>query len=103
MAFEIRMPKMGLTMSTAQVGRWLKKEGDPIKRGEPVVEVMTDKLTNKLEAGADGLLLRISAKEGDSLEAGGLLGFIGQPGEALPEAPGTMAAPAAAPWPSSPM
>lgn len=107
MAHEIRMPKMGLTMTTAAVGRWLKQEGDPVAKGDDIVEVMTDKITNVIEAAADGVLLKIAAPEGTELEALGLLGFIGQPGEAVPDlAAGPAAdadvaapAPAAAPAP----
>lgn len=85
MAVELKMPKMGLTMTTADVGKWLKKEGEAVKSGEAVVEVMTDKLTNKIESPCDGVLLKIVALFGAKLEAGGLLAYIGQPGEAVPE------------------
>ena len=104
MAVELKMPKMGLTMSTADVAKWLKNEGETVKKGEPLVEVMTDKLTNQVEAPADGVLLKIAAQPGAKLEAGGLLGFIGQPGEALPESAAAPAAAtaAAAPSPAAP-
>lgn len=85
MAVELKMPKMGLTMSTADVAKWLKNEGDAVKKGEPVVEVMTDKLSNQVESPADGLLLKIVAPVGAKLEAGGLLAFIGQTGEIIAE------------------
>ena len=45
MATEITMPKMGLTMTTRKVGRWLVPEGSPVKQGEALLEIMTDKIT----------------------------------------------------------
>ena len=85
MAMELKMPKMGLTMTTADVGKWLKKEGESVKQGEAVVEVMTDKLTNQIESPVDGVLLKIVALMGAKLEAGGLMAYIGQPGETVAE------------------
>ena len=46
MATEIKMPQLGLTMEEGTVERWLKAEGDPVKAGEPLLEITTDKLTN---------------------------------------------------------
>ncbi|MDR1486896.1 MAG: hypothetical protein LBT62_02715, partial [Deltaproteobacteria bacterium] len=91
MAVELRMPKMGLTMSTAQVVKWLKNEGDQVSVGEAVVEVMTDKLTNKVEAPQAGVILKIVAQPGSDLEAGAILAYIGQPGEAISEVAGSKA------------
>ncbi len=81
MATAIAMPKLGLSMKTGTVGKWLKNEGDAIKSGEPVVEVLTEKITNKVEAPADGILLKIVAPKGTKLPIGGLLGVIGEAGE----------------------
>ncbi|MGI6488659.1 MAG: biotin/lipoyl-containing protein [Syntrophothermaceae bacterium] len=74
MATAIAMPKLGLSMKTGTVGKWLKNEGDAIKSGEPVVEVLTEKITNKVEAPADGVLLKIVAPKGTKLPIGGLMG-----------------------------
>ena len=104
MATEIKMPQLGLTMEEGTVERWLKAEGDAVKAGEPLLEITTDKLTNEVEAEADGVLLKIVAPEGTDVPVQGLLGWIGQPGEqvgapaAAPTAPA--AAPAAAPAPA---
>ena len=104
MATEIKMPQLGLTMEEGTVERWLKAEGDTVKAGEPLLEITTDKLTNEVEAEADGVLLKIVAQEGTDVPVQGLLGYIGQPGEqvgapaAAPTAPA--AAPAAAPAPA---
>ena len=81
MATAIAMPKLGLSMKIGTVGKWLKNEGDAIKSGEPVVEVMTEKITNKVEAPADGILLKIVAPKGTKLPIGGLMGVNGEAGE----------------------
>ena len=67
MAKEVVMPKLGLTMTEGTIENWLKAEGDAVKEGEPLFEVETDKLTNTIEATASGTLLKILAKEGDTL------------------------------------
>ena len=102
MATPIIMPKLGLSMKTGTLGKWLKKEGDNIKKGEALVEVMTDKITNKVESPADGILLKIIAVKGNKLPVGGLMGVLGEAGEdisailAAGPAPSADAAPAAA-------
>jgi pyruvate dehydrogenase E2 component (dihydrolipoamide acetyltransferase) len=81
MATPIAMPKLGLSMKTGTLGKWLKSEGESIKKGEALVEVTTDKITNKVEAPADGILLKIIAAKGVKLPVGGLMGVIGEAGE----------------------
>ena len=90
MAYEILMPQMGLTMEEGTVSAWLKKEGDAIKVGDEVLEITTDKLTNAYVSEYEGVLLKIVAQEGEDIPVKGLLGYIGQPGEAV----GGAAAPA---------
>ena len=90
MAFEILMPQMGLTMEEGTVSAWLKKEGDAIKVGDEVLEITTDKLTHAYVSEYEGVLLKIVAQEGEDIPVKGLLGYIGQPGEAV----GGAAAPA---------
>ena len=98
MATEIKMPQLGLTMEEGTVERWLKEEGDAVKTGEPLLEITTDKLTNEVEAEADGILLKIVAPEGTDVPVQGLLGYIGQPGEQVGEtAPAALAETSAAP------
>ncbi|HJB51624.1 MAG TPA: FAD-dependent oxidoreductase, partial [Candidatus Oscillibacter pullicola] len=96
MATEIKMPQLGLTMEEGTVERWLKAEGDPVKAGEPLLEITTDKLTNEVAAETDGVLLKIVAQEGTDVPVKGLLGYIGRPGEQV-GTPAAAAAPAAAP------
>ena len=96
MATVIAMPKLGLSMKTGTVGKWLKKEGDTVKKGEAIVEVMTEKITNKVEAPADGTLLKIVSQKGAKLPVGGLMGVIGEAGEDITAALSSAGAPAEA-------
>ena len=94
MAFELKMPQLGLTMEEGTVSKWVKHEGDSVKAGDVVAEITTDKLTNELTSEVDGTLLKIVAQEGDDIPVKGTLAWIGQPGEQVGAAP-TAAAPAA--------
>jgi pyruvate/2-oxoglutarate dehydrogenase complex dihydrolipoamide acyltransferase (E2) component len=73
-------------MNTTKVNvvKWLKNEGDPLKQGEPVVELETEKVSYELDAPIDGVLLKIEAREPAEVEVGGVLGYIGQPGDRSP-------------------
>ncbi|ERM92804.1 hypothetical protein O163_03195 [Caldanaerobacter subterraneus subsp. yonseiensis KB-1] len=55
MPVNVVMPKLGLTMTEGRVDRWLKREGEKVKKGEEIVEISTDKITNVVEAPADGI------------------------------------------------
>lgn len=92
MSIEIKMPKLGLTMTTGTVVKWLKKEGDAVKKGEEIVDITTEKITNTIEAPGDGVLLKIIAPEGAELPIGGLLGIIGEAGEKIDVAPPSVGA-----------
>ena len=81
MAIEILMPQLGLTMETGTVERWLKKVGEPIKAGEPLIEISTDKLTNTVISEYDGVLKSIITPEGTEVAVKGLLGYLTSPGE----------------------
>ena len=94
MAYEVLMPQLGLTMEEGPVSQWIKHEGDEVKTGDVIVEITTDKLTNEVASEHDGVMLKIVAQEGEDIPVKGLLCYIGQPGEAVGDAP---AAPAAAP------
>ena len=106
MAYELKMPQLGLTMEEGTLSKWLKHEGDTVKAGEVVAEITTDKLTNELTSEQDGVVLKLVAQEGDDIPVKGTLAWIGQAGEAVPGAvpaavaaavPQAPAAPAAAP------
>ena len=102
MAFEIKMPQLGLTMEEGTVAQWLKQEGDTVAKGDVLLEITTDKLTSEIESEADGVLLKIVAKEGEDVPVKGLLGYIGEPGEQVGQAaaPAPAEVPAAAPAPA---
>ena len=100
MAYEVLMPQLGLTMEEGTVSQWVKHEGDPIKTGDVLLEITTDKLTNEVTSEHDGVLLRIVAQEGEDVPVKGLLCYVGQAGESVGDAPAAApaaAAPAAAP------
>ncbi len=73
-------------MNTTKVNlvRWLKNEGEPLKQGEGVVELETEKVNYELDAPVDGVLLKIVVHEPAEVEVGGLLGYIGAPGDKAP-------------------
>lgn len=85
MATAITMPQLGLTMEEGTVVSWLKSIGDVVSKGEPILEITTDKLSNEIESEVDGVLLSICAQEGDDVPVKGILGYIGQPGESIDE------------------
>ncbi len=78
---EIIMPKMGDAMTEGKVVRWYKKAGDAVKKGEPVLEIETDKVNLDLEAEQDGTLGDLDAKEGQVVQVGGRLAEILGAGE----------------------
>ena len=93
MAAEIRMPQFGVSMETGTIAQWCKAEGDPVKVGDVLASIETEKLTNDVISEVDGVLLKIVAPEGEDVPVQGLMAYVGQPGEVLPG--GTAAAPAA--------
>src|SRR5688500_17686453 len=78
---EIIMPKAGDAMTEGKVVRWYKQPGDPVKRGEAVAEIETDKVNLDLEAEEDGTLGAHAAKEGDMVPVGNVLARILKEGE----------------------
>jgi pyruvate dehydrogenase E2 component (dihydrolipoamide acetyltransferase) len=78
---EIIMPKVGDAMTEGKVVRWYKQAGDKVSKGEPVLEIETDKVNLDLEAEADGTLGDVSAKEGQMVPVGETLAQILAPGE----------------------
>ena len=94
MAFEVKMPQLGLTMEEGTVTKWVKQEGDTVKAGEVILEITTDKLTSEVESEHDGVLLKIVAQEGEDVPVKGILAYIGEAGE---QVGGVASAPAVAP------
>jgi pyruvate dehydrogenase E2 component (dihydrolipoamide acetyltransferase) len=85
MSTDVLMPALGLAQETGKVIRWLKAEGDLVARGEPLLEVETDKVTVEIEAPADGTLAAVSAREGEEVPVGQPVALILAAGEAAPE------------------
>ncbi|AMQ20288.1 dihydrolipoamide acetyltransferase family protein [Geobacillus sp. JS12] len=86
MAVEIIMPKLGMSMEEGTVVEWLKKKGDPVKKGESIVVISSDKIEKDIEAPQDGVLLEIIVQQDETAEVGKVIGYIGQEGEVLKEA-----------------
>ena len=101
MATEVKLPRLGQGMESGTIVKWLKAEGEPVEKGEPLYELDTDKVTQEVEAEADGVLLAITVREGE-VPVGRTIAVIGAPGETFevtaPAAPAP-AAVAAAPAP----
>jgi len=87
MAVEVIMPKAGMAMEEGTVVRWLKKEGDRVEAGEPLLEITTDKVNMELEASASGVLLKIIKNDGEVVPVTHVIGYIGEPGEKIEEKP----------------
>lgn len=81
MAQKIIMPKQGLQMTEGTIIKWLKKEGEVIKEGEPLFEMETDKLTITIDAAASGTLLKILREEGDVVPITETIAVVGEPGD----------------------
>lgn len=80
---EITMPAGGQTTDTSTVGMWLVKEGDQVRRGDPLLEIETDKATLTVESFAKGTVLAILAEEGDTAAAGEVIAYIGEQSDIL--------------------
>lgn len=84
MVTEVIMPKMGQTMEKGKIVKWLKKEGEKVEKGEPLLEIETDKTTIEVEARVSGVL-KIIAQEGEEAPIATTIGFIAKEGEQLPK------------------
>ena len=76
------MPALELAQETGKVLRWMKASGDTVRKGEPIVEIETDKVTVEIEAPAAGVLRDVTAHEGDVIPVGQAIAMIYAPGEA---------------------
>jgi 2-oxoglutarate dehydrogenase E2 component (dihydrolipoamide succinyltransferase) len=104
MSTDIKVPPMGESVTEATVARWFKKQGDAVKRDEPLLELETDKVTVEVPSPADGAIESIAVQQGATVSVGAVLGAIaeGKGGAASKpaaapkaEAPKPAAAPAA--------
>jgi pyruvate/2-oxoglutarate dehydrogenase complex dihydrolipoamide acyltransferase (E2) component len=84
---QLVVPKTGgMNTTKATVVQWLRKEGDTLKQGDPVVELETEKVNYELDSPVDGVLLKIVMREPAEVPVGGLLGYIGKSGDTVPGA-----------------
>lgn len=97
MAIELYMPKNGMDMEEGTIVKWLKNVGDKIEKDEPFMEIETDKITMETESPAAGVLLAKLYEDGAVVPVLTAVGYIGEPGEKVPEA----GAPAAAEAPKA--
>ncbi len=86
---EVIMPALGMAQDEGVLLRWLKREGEMVEAGEPLMEVATDKVDVQVEAPASGVLTAVTAQEGDEIPVGQVIGLIAAEGEELPPAPDT--------------
>ena len=108
MATKVHMEALSPTMEEGRLVKWNKHEGDPVKSGDTLAEVETDKAVMELVARADGQLLKVMVPEGTTVPVGNVVAWIGKPGEkvdgdgaAAPAKPAPAAAAAAAAPPAS--
>ena len=83
---EIFMPKAGMDMKEGRLIRWLKNIGDPVELDEPIMEIETDKITMEAESPGTGILLAKLIEDNTTVPVLQTIGWIGQPGEKIPEA-----------------
>jgi pyruvate dehydrogenase E2 component (dihydrolipoamide acetyltransferase) len=83
----IVMPKLGQSEEEGTLVRWLKKEGEAVVKGDILFEIETDKALLEVESFHNGTLLKIVVPEGRTVPIQSIVGFVGEPGEAVPEVP----------------
>ena len=101
MAVEVKLPRLGQGMEAGTIVRWLKSEGEPVSKGEPLYELDTDKVTQEVEAEADGVLLKIVLPEGEA-DVGTTVAVIGSEGEDVSELVASAGGNGGAPTPAQP-
>ena len=84
MAAELKVPTLGMDMEEATIVRWLVEEGAEVEKGEPVLEIDTDKTSFEIEAPAGGIIRNLRGEEGETLPVGTTLAYVATPGEVLP-------------------
>ena len=102
MAKDVVMPALGMAQETGTLIRWLKAPGVLVTRGEPLMEIETDKATVEIEAPADGILADVTAQPGDVIPVGHRIAIIVAPGESNPITSAAQASPKSSPRASRP-
>ena len=85
MAVEVVLPMLGITVERGKIVEWLKKEGDPVEKGETIFIVEVEKATTEVESPAAGILAKIIIEEGIEVPVLTVVGVITAPGEELPD------------------
>jgi pyruvate dehydrogenase E2 component (dihydrolipoamide acetyltransferase) len=86
MAITFGMPSLGHTMEKGKIIEWLKQEGEPVVKGEPLVVIETDKVITEVNSPADGVVLKIAVGAEEERPIGALIALLGTPGEQVSEA-----------------
>jgi 2-oxoglutarate dehydrogenase E2 component (dihydrolipoamide succinyltransferase) len=97
MALELKVPPIGESITEVQIGAWLKRVGDTVRKDDSLVEIESDKATAELPAPADGVLTKVLKQRGEIAQVGEVIAYMDQQG-----AEGAAAAPAAAPSTTAP-
>ena len=84
MITEVTMPSMGADMTEGTIVKWLKKEGDEVKRGDKLAEIETDKTVVEMESYGEGILKKIVIGEGQVVPVGDLIAYVGEEGDEIP-------------------
>jgi 2-oxoisovalerate dehydrogenase E2 component (dihydrolipoyl transacylase) len=92
MSTRITMPQLGESVSEGTIGRWLKQEGETIKRDEPLVEIITDKVTAEYPSPVTGRVVKILAKDDETVKVGAEIAEIEEAGATASGAPTSSAA-----------
>jgi pyruvate dehydrogenase E2 component (dihydrolipoamide acetyltransferase) len=85
MAKPIMMPDLAATADTITLIEWKVKPGDTVKRGQPLAAIETDKAVTELESVAEGTVLKLLAEDGDVIEVGEVIAYVGAAGESVPD------------------
>jgi pyruvate dehydrogenase E2 component (dihydrolipoamide acetyltransferase) len=81
MAAELKVPKLGMDMEEAEIVRWIVEEGAEVEKGDPVLEIDTDKVAYEIEANAAGTIQSLKGAAGEKIKVGATLAYIVAPGE----------------------
>jgi len=85
MITRIKLPKLSASIEEATITAWFKREGDPVRKGEALLEITTDKAAVEFEAPRGGTLRKILAREKSVVPVGYVLALVGHPDDALPD------------------
>ena len=96
MPSDVIMPALGMAQETGKVVRWLKQDGESVTKGEPLLEIETDKVTVEIESPAAGTLAAVTAPDGAEVPVGTVIAVVLAPGEIV-----EISTPAASPVPAA--